>query len=66
MLAPSWLAKSRNSALSDAAYLAGLATWRLRRRLQRRPDTDPPHLLADAFRHSVFRAGFALTEVPRP
>lgn len=55
-----------HAALADAAYLAGLATWRLRRRLQRRPDTDPPHLLADAFRHSVFRAGFALTEVPRP
>lgn len=54
------------AALADAAYLAGCALWRLRRLVQRRPDTDPPHLLEDAFRHSVFRAGFAITEVQRP
>lgn len=54
------------AALFDAVYIAGLASYRLRRRLQRKPDTDPPHLLADAFRHSVFRAGFAIEDVPRP
>ena len=36
----------------------GFATWRLRRRLQRKPDTDPPHMLIDSIRHSVFFAGF--------
>lgn len=54
------------AAAADAAYLAGFAAWRLRRWLQRKPDTDPPHLLADAFRHSVFRAGFAVEAVERP
>jgi N-acetylglucosaminyl-diphospho-decaprenol L-rhamnosyltransferase len=52
--------------LVDAAYLSGFAVWRLRRRLQRKPDRDPPHMLADAYRHSVFGAGFEVTEVERP
>ena len=54
------------TALADAAYLLGLATYRLRRRIQRKPDTDPPHLLADSLRHSVFCKGFRLTEVENP
>jgi len=54
------------TALVDAAYLAGFALWRLRRRLQGKPDADPPHMLADAFRHSVFRAGFRVEEVANP
>jgi GT2 family glycosyltransferase len=54
------------SALSDAAFLSGFALWRLRRRLQGKPDTDPPHMLSDSFRHSVFRAGFELKDVENP
>jgi N-acetylglucosaminyl-diphospho-decaprenol L-rhamnosyltransferase len=54
------------TALADAAFLAGFALWRLRRRIQRRPDHDPPHMLADALRHSVFRTGFALRDVENP
>jgi len=54
------------TAMADAAFLLGFATWRLRRWLQRKPDTDPPHLLVDSFRHSVFRTGFALREVENP
>jgi N-acetylglucosaminyl-diphospho-decaprenol L-rhamnosyltransferase len=54
------------AALVDAAFIAGFALWRLRRWLQRKPDTDPPHMLADAVRHSVFLAGFAVTEVENP
>jgi N-acetylglucosaminyl-diphospho-decaprenol L-rhamnosyltransferase len=54
------------TALADAAFLAGQAIWQLRRRIQRRPDTDPPHLLGDAFRHSVFRTGFRLRDVENP
>lgn len=54
------------AALADAAFIGGFAAWRVRRRLQGKPDVDPPHMLADAFHHSVFRAGFALNEVRRP
>lgn len=54
------------TALADAAFVTGYATWRLRRWLQRKPDNDPPHMLADAFRHSVFCTGFAVTEVENP
>ena len=34
----------------DAAFLLGYAAWRVRRRIQRKPDTDPPHLLIDSIR----------------
>ncbi len=54
------------TALADAAFLAGFAAWRLRRRLQGKPDLDPDHFLADSFRHSVFRTGFAVREVENP
>jgi GT2 family glycosyltransferase len=54
------------TALADAAFLSGFALWRLRRWLQRKPDTDPPHMLGDSWRHSVFRTGFRVTEVPNP
>jgi GT2 family glycosyltransferase len=54
------------AALLDAAFPPASASWRVRRRLQGKPDTDPPHLLADSFRHSVFRAGFAIRKVAPP
>lgn len=54
------------SALVDAAFLTGFALWRLRRWLTRKPDTDPPHMLSDAFRNSVFMTGFRLREVENP
>jgi len=54
------------AALVDLAYLAGFSLWRVRRRLQRKPDPDPPHMLADALRQSVFCAGFAVREVENP
>lgn len=46
--------------LADAAWLGGFAAWRLRRKVQGKPDFDPPKLLADSFRHSVFRRGWRL------
>lgn len=46
------------AALADAAHMIGFALWRLRRWVQRKPDLDPPHYLADFLRHSVFAAGF--------
>lgn len=54
------------TALVDAAYLAGYASWRIRRRLQGTEDPDPDRFLEDSFRHSVFRAGFAVREVENP
>jgi GT2 family glycosyltransferase len=54
------------TALADATFILGSALWQLRRRLQRRPDLDPQHFLADSIRHSVFRTGFRLTEVENP
>ena len=54
------------TALCDAARIAGFALWRLRRWIQQKPDTDPPRLLADSIRHSVFRTGFRLRPVQNP
>jgi N-acetylglucosaminyl-diphospho-decaprenol L-rhamnosyltransferase len=42
---------------ADLAFGIGYACWRLRRRLQRKPDLDPPHMLADFWRHSVLLGG---------
>lgn len=44
-------------ALADVATLAGYASFRVRRRLQQKPDRDPPRLLWDYFRHSVLVKG---------
>lgn len=54
------------TALADAAFIAGFAVWRLRRWIQGKPDTDPPRMLADSIRHSVFLAGFRVTAVENP
>lgn len=54
------------TALADAAFLAGFALWRLRRRIQGKPDTDPAGMLLDSFRNSVFMTGFRLREVENP
>jgi N-acetylglucosaminyl-diphospho-decaprenol L-rhamnosyltransferase len=53
-------------ALADAAYITGLALWRVRRRLERKPDNDPPFLLIDSIRHSVFLTGPRLKAVENP
>jgi GT2 family glycosyltransferase len=37
-------------AAADVVWLSGYALWRVRRMIQRKPDTDPPHLLGDFFR----------------
>lgn len=38
--------------VADLAWTACFGLWRIRRRLQRRPDEDPPHLWADFVRFS--------------
>ncbi len=39
--------------LTDLAWLSCFAFWRLRRRLQRKPEGDPPRMLGDFARHSL-------------
>lgn len=46
-----------HAALADAAWALGYASYRLRRLIQRKPDTDPPKLLYDFVRHSVLLKG---------
>ena len=43
--------------LADVLWISSLSLWRLRRRLQGKPDTDPSHLLADAITQSVVFKG---------
>ena len=54
------------AALADAAFIVGFSLWRLRRRIQRKPDNDPPQMLLDSIRHSVFCAGFKVQAVQNP
>ncbi len=46
-----------HTAITDAAWALGYASYRLRRVIQRKPDTDPPKLLYDFVRHSVLMKG---------
>jgi len=54
------------TALVDAAFISGYAVWRIRRWLQRKPDTDPPYMLIDSIRHSVFCTGPKVRVVENP
>ena len=54
------------TALADAAFLTGFAIWRIRRWLQSKPDNDPPHMLIDSIRHSVFFTGPEVRVVENP
>jgi N-acetylglucosaminyl-diphospho-decaprenol L-rhamnosyltransferase len=40
--------------LADLAFGLGFTAWRLRRLVTRKPDTDPPHFLADFWKNSIF------------
>ena len=54
------------AAMCDAAFIIGFALWRLRRFIQRKPDTNPQYFLLDSIRHSVFCRGFKLNVVANP
>ena len=54
------------AALVDAAFISGYAIWRVRRRLQRKQDTDPPYMLMDSIRHSIFCTGPRVRVVENP
>jgi len=44
-------------AMADTLWAAGFTTWRVRRVFQQKPDTDPPQMLEDFLRNSVFIRG---------
>lgn len=46
--------------VADAAWASGYALWRLRRLVQRKPDTDPPKLLSLFLRNSTLTQGFRI------
>lgn len=43
--------------MADLAWSLGFASWRVRLRLQRREDPDPPHMLWDSLRNSALVRG---------
>jgi N-acetylglucosaminyl-diphospho-decaprenol L-rhamnosyltransferase len=45
------------AAISEVAWLASFAVWRVRRAIQRKPDPDPPHYLGDFWRNSTLVKG---------
>ncbi|MDB5296997.1 MAG: wbbL [Phycisphaerales bacterium] len=45
------------AAAADLLWMTSFLTFRARRRVQRKPDTDPQHLLGDFARNSVWVAG---------
>jgi N-acetylglucosaminyl-diphospho-decaprenol L-rhamnosyltransferase len=46
--------------LADVAFAIGFALWRLRRFVQKKEDKDPPMMLGDFVRNSIFVRGAAL------
>lgn len=50
-------------ALADALWAVGFASWRVRRVLQHKPDLDPPQMLGDFWRNSVFVRGRAIDPI---
>lgn len=54
------------TAAIDTVYLVTFAIWRLRRLIQRKPDTDPAFMLKDFMRHSVWARGFELPVAVAP
>jgi N-acetylglucosaminyl-diphospho-decaprenol L-rhamnosyltransferase len=45
---------------ADLMHIAGYLLWRVRVKLEGKPDFDPPHYLKDFFAQSVFVKGFKL------
>ena len=54
------------AALVDVCSILGLTLWQLRVHLTGKDNLDPPYLLKDTVRHSVFMKGFAVKDVENP
>lgn len=50
------------AAMADFAALLGFGLWRVRQKVEKKPDLDPPHFWKDLFRNSVFIRGFDLND----
>lgn len=48
--------------LADLAWLVGFFLWRVRRKIQNKPDNDPPYFLSDSWRNSIFMRGTSLDD----
>ena len=42
---------------ADILWMFGYSTWIIRKKIQKKPDIDPPHFLKDFFRNSIIRKG---------
>ncbi|MFZ4641018.1 MAG: glycosyltransferase family 2 protein [Nodosilinea sp.] len=51
--------------MADIVSITGLATWRVRRVLQGKPDNDPPYLLKDSVKNSFLFRGCDLSSLSR-
>ena len=47
-------------AIADIVWILCFALWRVRRVIQRKPDSDPPNLLQDSIRNSFLFRGFTI------
>ncbi|MDX2243486.1 MAG: glycosyltransferase family 2 protein [Leptolyngbyaceae cyanobacterium bins.302] len=55
------------TAIADISWLVGFGLWRVRRAIQRKPDGDPPKMLWDSLRNSVFfKPNVPAQELPSP
>jgi N-acetylglucosaminyl-diphospho-decaprenol L-rhamnosyltransferase len=54
------------AAMADIAFLSGCALWRVRRLIERKPDSDPRHMMLDTFLNSVFVRGWRVKPVENP
>lgn len=54
------------AAAADAAFIVGFSLRKVRERLLRQPDPDPPNMLSESIRQSVFVKGFEVNSVVNP
>ncbi len=47
--------------LNDTLALTAYGLWNIRKKLQRKPDIDPPYFFRDLLKNSVFRRGFSIS-----
>jgi N-acetylglucosaminyl-diphospho-decaprenol L-rhamnosyltransferase len=50
------------TALADGVWIGGFSLWKVRQKLQGKPDCDPPNFLTDFIRNSVFSKGRAIAK----
>jgi len=46
---------------NDTLALLAVGLWNVRKKIQRKPDIDPPYFFRDLFKNSVFRRGYSIS-----